>query len=87
MVSEIEEAIRLYIEMLDDDARAVTDLADFVENCKKPLFFVGDGAGLSIRYSSEISRLRRLRMLRAASMAAWRITVLQKASCVCRICS
>ena len=26
-------------------------------------------------------------MLRAASMAAWRITVLQKASCVCRICS
>ena len=30
---------------------------------------------------------RRLRMLRAASMAAWRITVLQKASCVCRICS
>ena len=32
--------------LLDDDARAVTDLADFVENCKKPLFFVGDGAGL-----------------------------------------
>ena len=31
--------------------------------------------------------MRRLRMLRAASMAAWRITVLQKASCVCRICS
>ena len=29
---------------------------------------------------------RQLRMLRAASMAAWRITVLQKASCVCRIC-
>ena len=32
--------------LLDDDARAVTDLADFVENCKKPLFFVGDGAAL-----------------------------------------
>ena len=32
--------------LLDDDARAVTDLADFVENCKKPLFFVGDGAKL-----------------------------------------
>ena len=30
---------------------------------------------------------RQLRMLRAASMAARRITVLQKASCVCRICS
>ena len=30
---------------------------------------------------------RQLRMLRAASMAAWRITVLQKVSCVCRICS
>ena len=32
--------------LLDDDARAVADLADFVENCKKPLFFVGDGASL-----------------------------------------
>ena len=32
--------------LLDDDARAVADLAQFVENCKKPLFFVGDGAAL-----------------------------------------
>lgn len=32
--------------LLDDDARAVADLASFVENCKKPLFFVGDGASL-----------------------------------------
>ena len=32
--------------LLDDDARAVSDLAEFVENCKKPLFFVGDGASL-----------------------------------------
>ena len=32
--------------LLEDDARAVADLADFVENCKKPLFFVGDGASL-----------------------------------------
>ena len=32
--------------LLDDDARAVADLAEFVENCKKPLFFVGDGAAL-----------------------------------------
>ena len=31
--------------LLEDDARAVANLADFVENCKKPLFFVGDGAG------------------------------------------
>ena len=31
---------------MDDDARAVADLAEFVENCKKPLFFVGDGAAL-----------------------------------------
>ena len=30
--------------LMDDDARAVADLAEFVENCKKPLFFVGDGA-------------------------------------------
>ena len=32
--------------LMDDDARAVADLAEFVENCKKPLFFVGDGAGV-----------------------------------------
>ena len=32
--------------LLEDDARAVADLASFVENCKKPLFFVGDGASL-----------------------------------------
>ena len=29
--------------LMEDDARAVDDLADFAENCKKPLFFVGDG--------------------------------------------
>ncbi len=39
--------------LLEDDARAVADLADFVENCKKPLFFVGDGASLCYnKYSS-----------------------------------
>ena len=32
--------------LMADDARAVADLAEFVENCKKPLFFVGDGAAL-----------------------------------------
>ena len=32
--------------LLEDDARAVADLADFVENCKSPCFFVGDGASL-----------------------------------------
>lgn len=32
--------------LMEDDARAVDDLADFAENCKKPLFFVGDGAAL-----------------------------------------
>ena len=32
--------------LLEDDARSVADLAQFVENCKKPLFFVGDGLTL-----------------------------------------
>jgi len=32
--------------LLDDDARAVSELKNFIENCKKPLFFVGDGASL-----------------------------------------
>ena len=45
--------------LLDDDARAVTDLADFVENCKKPLFFVGDGAGLCYNKYSNVPCCRR----------------------------
>lgn len=35
--------------LLEDDARAVADLAEFVGGCKKPLFFVGDGAALCYR--------------------------------------
>ncbi len=42
--------------LLDDDARAVADLAQFVENCKKPLFFVGDGAALCYNKYGEMSR-------------------------------
>ena len=43
--------------LLDDDARAVADLAQFVENCKKPLFFVGDGASLCYnKYSKDPRR-------------------------------
>ena len=40
--------------LLDDDARAVADLAQFVENCKKPLFFVGDGASLCYNKYSNV---------------------------------
>ena len=40
--------------LMDDDARAVADLAEFVENCKKPLFFVGDGAALCYNKYGEI---------------------------------
>lgn len=29
-----------------DEAAPIKDLADFIKNCKKPLFFVGDGAAL-----------------------------------------
>ncbi len=32
--------------LMEDDARAVKDLAEFVKKSKKPLFFVGDGAAL-----------------------------------------
>ncbi|MGN0662859.1 MAG: tRNA (adenosine(37)-N6)-threonylcarbamoyltransferase complex dimerization subunit type 1 TsaB [Faecalibacterium sp.] len=32
--------------LLEDDARAVDDLEQFVKTCKKPVFFVGDGASL-----------------------------------------
>ena len=40
--------------LLDDDARAVAGLAQFVENCKKPLFFVGDGASLCYNKYSNV---------------------------------
>ena len=40
--------------LMDDDARAVDDLAQFVENCKKPLFFVGDGAALCYNKYSNV---------------------------------
>ena len=40
--------------LLEDDARAVADLAEFVENCKKPLFFVGDGASLCYNKYSNV---------------------------------
>ena len=32
--------------LMPDSASPVADLREFVENCKKPLFFVGDGAAL-----------------------------------------
>ena len=41
--------------LLDDDARAVADLGDFIENCKKPLFFVGDGASLCYNKYSQVA--------------------------------
>ena len=40
--------------LMDDDARAVADLSEFVENCKKPLFFVGDGAALCYNKYSNV---------------------------------
>ena len=40
--------------LMGDDARAVADLSEFVENCKKPLFFVGDGAALCYNKYSNV---------------------------------
>ena len=57
--------------LLDDDARAVADLADFVENCKKPLFFVGDGASLCYnKYGSVPGVLQAPPALRGGRAAA-----------------
>ena len=50
----LKQLVCSHTRLLDDDARAVTDLADFVENCKKPLFFVGDGAGLCYNKYSDV---------------------------------
>lgn len=40
--------------LMEDGARAVKDLASFVQNCKKPVFFVGDGAALCYNEYSQI---------------------------------
>ena len=57
--------------LLEDDARAVADLAEFVENCKKPLFFVGDGASLCYnKYSSVPGVLQTPPALRGGRAAA-----------------
>ena len=55
--------------LLEDDARAVADLAQFVENCKKPLFFVGDGASLCYNKYGSVPGVLELRGGRAAAVA------------------
>ncbi len=58
--------------LLEDDARAVTDLAEFVENCKKPLFFVGDGAGLCYnKYNNVPGVLQAPRRCAAGVLLQW----------------
>ena len=67
--------------LLDDDARAVTDLADFVEKCKKPLFFVGDGAGLCYnKYSNVPGVLQTPPALRGGRAAAVALVAKQMAA-------
>ena len=66
--------------LLEDDARAVADLADFVENCKKPLFFVGDGASLCYnKYGSVPGVLQAPAALRGGRAAAVALVAKQMA--------
>ena len=66
--------------LLDDDARAVADLAQFVENCKKPLFFVGDGASLCYnKYGSVPGVLETPPALRGGGAAAVALVAKQMA--------
>ena len=66
--------------LLDDDARAVADLAQFVENCKKPLFFVGDGASLCYnKYGSVPGVLETPPALRGGRAAAVALVAKQMA--------
>ena len=65
--------------LLEDDARAVADLADFVENCKKPLFFV-DGASLCYnKYGSVPGALQAPAALRGGRAAAVALVAKQMA--------
>ncbi len=40
--------------LADDEAAPVDSLSDFVKSCKKPLFFVGDGAALCYNKYSQV---------------------------------
>ena len=67
--------------LLEDDARAVADLAEFVEKCKKPLFFVGDGASLCYnKYSSVPGVLQTPPALRGGRAAAVALVAKQMAA-------
>lgn len=46
--------LETHARLMADDARAVADLAEFIQNCKKPLFFVGDGAALCYNSYGEV---------------------------------
>ncbi len=45
--------LETHARLMEDDARAAASLEDFVKSCKKPLFFVGDGAHLCYNIYSE----------------------------------
>ena len=45
--------LETHARLMEDDARAAASLEDFVKTCKKPLFFVGDGAYLCYNIYSE----------------------------------
>ena len=80
-VSTLEALAAAHARLLDDDARAVADLADFVENCKKPLFFVGDGAGLCYnKYSNVPGVLQTPPALRGGRAAAVALVAKQMAA-------
>ena len=65
--------------LLEDDARAVADLADFVENCKSPVF-VGDGASLCYnKYGSVPGVLQAPAALRGGRAAAVALVAKQMA--------
>ena len=67
--------------LLEDNARAVADLAEFGENCKKPLFFVGDGASLCYnKYSSVPGVLQTPPALRGGRAAAVALVAKQMAA-------
>ena len=72
--------------LLEDDARAVADLAQFVENCKKPLFFVGDGATLCYNTYKNVPGVvcvpQPMQVLRGAGVALAARAMWERGECV-----
>ena len=78
--------LETHTRLTPDAAEPVTELADFIKNCKKPLFFVGDGAALCYNTYEQVPGVAAcppaLRVLRGAGVALAAKALWESGGCV-----